>query len=113
MTKGLADLRALGPTESFQFISLVTSLLQSFQTQHVQHRDGLLPDDLWRRHRAVGRWWLTNPGMASAMKLIGSAGPARTGREPARARSAPDLREGLQRIQAAGVNWRTRDLRDV
>lgn len=61
MTKGLADLRALDPIESFQFIALVVTLLQSFQTAYFQHRDGLLPDDLWRKHRAVGRWWLANP----------------------------------------------------
>ena len=71
MTKGMADIHSLGPTESFQFISLIVSLLQSFQTAYFQHRDGLLPDDVWRRHRAVGRWWLTNPGIRSALKLIG------------------------------------------
>ena len=71
MTKGLADIRSLSPAESFQFITLVVSLLQSFQTAYFQHRDGLLPDDLWRNHRAVGRWWLANPGIRSAMKLIG------------------------------------------
>ena len=71
MTKGLADFHALGPTESFQFISLVTTLLMGFQTQYFQNRDGLLPDDLWRRHRAAGQGWLLSPGIRSVLKIIG------------------------------------------
>ena len=71
LTKGLPDLRALNPTEGFQFMTLVVSLLHSFQTAYFQHRDGLLPDDLWRRHRAVARWWLTHPGVQSSVKFIG------------------------------------------
>ena len=66
MTKGLPDIRALGPAEGFQFISLVVALLQSFQTAYFQPRDGLLPDDLWRRHRGVARWWLGTRGPVRA-----------------------------------------------
>ena len=70
LTKGIPDIHALDSAESFQFITLVVSLLQSFQTAYFQHRDGLLPNDLWRRHRAVARWWLSHPGIQSSMKMI-------------------------------------------
>ena len=73
MTKGLPDLRALDPAENFQFTTLVVSLLNSLQTAYFQHRDGLLPDDLWRRHRAIARWWLSHPGVQSTLRLIGPA----------------------------------------
>ena len=55
----------------FFICMLFIKIDEFFQTAYFQHRDGLLPDDLWRRHRAVGRWWLTKPGIQSAMKLIG------------------------------------------
>ena len=69
-TKGFPDIHALSPPESFQFITLVVALFNTFQTSYFQHRDGVFPDDLWRRQRGVARWWMSQPGVRSAMKII-------------------------------------------
>ena len=70
-TKGLPDIGSLSPAEFFQFQTLVSSMFMGFQTTYYQHRDGLLSDEQWRRHRGVMRWWLTHPGVQSTLRFLG------------------------------------------
>ena len=68
--KGLSDIRALTPEEAFQFTMLVGALFNHFQTSYFQHREGLLPEDVWQRVRAVATWWMSQRGIQSAMKIL-------------------------------------------
>lgn len=62
----------LSEAEWQRFVSLASTLIRRFELLYLDHRDGALPDDVWRAQETNIRTWMARPG---AQRWFQSFGP--------------------------------------
>jgi hypothetical protein len=70
--RGMADYDGLSPAEQAQFASIILGVFNSANVAHTNNRNGLLPDEEWRREWGVLRFYLRSNGGQRVWKIARS-----------------------------------------